>query len=94
MERVAILVQDETVGADHLAFLAQGPGERPGAAQQTPRGPFDLGSELQRIERALVLEVLERNGWQMSKSAQDLNLERSHLYKKLKALGIERPSED
>jgi len=27
----------------------------------------------------------------MSKAARELNLERSHLYKKLRALGIDRP---
>jgi DNA-binding NtrC family response regulator len=61
------------------------------AASSPPAAPFDLASELQRYERALILRVLERNRWQMSKAAQELNLERSHLYKKLKALGIERP---
>jgi DNA-binding NtrC family response regulator len=30
----------------------------------------------------------------MAKAARELNLERSHLYKKLKALGIDRPDED
>jgi DNA-binding NtrC family response regulator len=30
----------------------------------------------------------------MAKTARDLNLERSHLYKKMKALGIERPAND
>jgi DNA-binding NtrC family response regulator len=30
----------------------------------------------------------------MTKTAEALGLERSHLYKKLKALGIERPVED
>ena len=30
----------------------------------------------------------------MSRAARELNLERSHLYKKMKALGIERPADD
>jgi transcriptional regulator of acetoin/glycerol metabolism len=30
----------------------------------------------------------------MTRAAEELSLERSHLYKKLRALGIERPVED
>jgi two-component system nitrogen regulation response regulator NtrX len=56
--------------------------------------PTDLASALQQYERAFVLQVLERCRWRMSKAAQVLGLERSHLYKKLKVLGIERPAED
>jgi two-component system nitrogen regulation response regulator NtrX len=42
----------------------------------------------------VVLAALERNRWKMTRTAEDLGLERSHLYKKLKALGIEKPVED
>ena len=54
----------------------------------------DLASELYRFERNLILQVLERNRWRMSRAARELGLERSHLYKKLKALGIERQPSD
>jgi DNA-binding NtrC family response regulator len=91
MERVAILVPGDRVGAEDLAFLAAAPRPASGAP---PAGPFDLVRELERVERELVLAVLERCRWRMAKAAAELNLERSHLYKKLKALGIERPTED
>jgi len=58
------------------------------------REPFDLAAELERYERALILHALERARWRMTAAARFLGLERSHLYKKLKALGIERPVED
>jgi transcriptional regulator of acetoin/glycerol metabolism len=38
-----------------------------------------------------VLGVLEAQQWRMTAAAEQLGLERSHLYKKLRALGIERP---
>jgi transcriptional regulator of acetoin/glycerol metabolism len=41
-----------------------------------------------------VLQVLERCRWHMTRAAAEMGLERSHLYKKLKALGIEKPAED
>lgn len=102
--RVSEVGRDSAGGREPLHASGSGSKESPRREGETggrlpagpaaPHGPFDLAAELQNVERALVLEVLERNHWQMSKSAQELNLERSHLYKKLKALGIERPSEE
>jgi DNA-binding NtrC family response regulator len=91
MERVSILVPGDVVEASHLAFLDPGTP----AAAQTPGGETgDLASMMERHERAVVLAALERNRWKMTRTAGELGLERSHLYKKLKALGIEKPVED
>ena len=49
---------------------------------------------MRRHERALIVAALERNRWRMAKTARELKLERSHLYKKMKTLGIERPDDD
>ena len=43
------------------------------------------------LERRLVLKTLESHHWRMTEVAQTLGLERSHLYKKMKALGISKP---
>jgi len=91
MERVAILVPDDAVGASHLAFLD--PAARDDLRAQDGESS-ELASMMERHERALILAALERNRWKMTKTAEVLGLERSHLYKKLKALGIERPVED
>ena len=42
------------------------------------------------LERQVICAALERNAWRMSATARELGLERSHLYKKVKALAIER----
>jgi len=143
MGRVAILLPDESVRAEHLEFLRAGTGASGGLVASPPRGaavpsgtaanpssdpaasassgpaantsagpgaaggsppasaperpaPAETGlaDALEQYERRLVLAALERNRWQMSRTAQELGLERSHLYKKLKALGIERPSDE
>jgi DNA-binding NtrC family response regulator len=91
MERVSILVADGVVSASHLSFLDPGV---EAAALGPDAGGSDLASMLERQERAIILAALERNRWKMTKTAEVLGLERSHLYKKLKALGIERPVED
>jgi len=50
-----------------------------------------LRETVEDVERRLVTDALERNRWRMTATAAELGLERSHLYKKLKVLGIERP---
>jgi two-component system nitrogen regulation response regulator NtrX len=50
-----------------------------------------LYSRLEDTERALILKTLEENHWHISKVAKILGLERSHLYKKMKRYGINRP---
>jgi DNA-binding NtrC family response regulator len=92
MERVAILVQDPTIRADHLRFLEASPGAPAEAAPSAGEGT--LATLVEVFERATVLAALERNRWRMTRTAEQLGLERSHLYKKLKALGIERPVEE
>jgi DNA-binding NtrC family response regulator len=94
MGRVAILVPEDAVQEKDLSFLGAGPGEPAAAGAPAPAGRFDLAEELARREREIVLQVLERNRWRMTRAAEELSLERSHLYKKLRALGIERPVED
>jgi two-component system, NtrC family, nitrogen regulation response regulator NtrX len=44
-------------------------------------------------EREFVLRKLEENRWNMTKAAASLGLERSHLYRKMRALGIASPKE-
>jgi DNA-binding NtrC family response regulator len=87
MERVAILAAGDTITAEALAFLGM-----PVAGARD--AGLDLATEMERHERTVILAALERSGWRMSRAARALSLERSHLYKKLKALGIEKPPED
>ena len=91
MERVAILVTEDNVDASHLAFLAP-LGTAETTAQDGEAG--HLAEMMERHERVLVLAALERYRWRMTKTAEALGLERSHLYKKLKALGIDKPVVD
>jgi len=92
MERAAIMASGDTLHDGDLDFLHTGEGgAAPGAAA---RDRADLTVEMRRHERELILTALERNRWRMAKTARELKLERSHLYKKMKALGIERPDDD
>ena len=91
MERVAILAAGTSIEPADLDFLG---GAGPGGGVRAPSGAFSLASEMERLERELVLQVLDRCRGRMTRAAEELGLERSHLYKKLKALGIERRGEE
>ena len=46
---------------------------------------------LREAERTILLAALERHRWQMARTARALGIERSHLYRKIKGLGIRIP---
>ncbi len=56
------------------------------------KGGFRQGMSLKELvaaaERDIILEALDTNSHHISNTAKELHLERSHLYKKMKALGI------
>jgi len=89
-ERLVIMSGDE-IGLDDLPESIAG--VRP--APQTPRfeGPRPtLRDFREAAERQFVLETLEENGWNISRSAQVLGIERTNLHKKIKALGLKKDS--
>ncbi|NOZ69821.1 MAG: sigma-54-dependent Fis family transcriptional regulator [Deferribacteres bacterium] len=45
----------------------------------------------EQFERDFILKKLQENNWNISKTAEDLEIERSNLHRKIKALGIETP---
>jgi transcriptional regulator of acetoin/glycerol metabolism len=66
-------------------------GAEPLASDASPVLRRSLRETMAELERGVVLRVLEAQQWRMTAAAEQLGLERSHLYKKLRALGIERP---
>ena len=58
-------------------------------ASKSPQKPYESLQEARSAyEREFVLRKLEENRWNMTKAAQALGLERSHLYRKMRSLGI------
>ena len=50
-----------------------------------------LREMLEAVERDLISRALRHREGHVTKTAADLGLERSHLYKKMRALGIRKP---
>jgi two-component system nitrogen regulation response regulator NtrX len=45
-----------------------------------------------RFERAFLLRHLEANGWNVTRTAERLGIDRTNLNRKLRAFGIEPPA--
>ena len=87
MERVAILFPGDTVTASGLAQAL--PAGEP-SLPPTEDEDRTLRDTMREVEKEAILRALDRNKWHMTRAAKELGLERSHLYKKMKALGISR----
>ena len=87
IERLMIMVPGETITTTDLSFLD------PGALQRTPS--TDPPAERQTLheardqfERDVILRTLAEQQGNMSRTAEVLGVERSNLYRKMKAFGI------
>ncbi|RMD96412.1 MAG: sigma-54-dependent Fis family transcriptional regulator [Deltaproteobacteria bacterium] len=86
VERLVILVPSETITHhDVMALFEPAREPRPRAAAGA-----SLREQLQRAERSIIEEALRRNDWNVSSTARELQIERSHLYKKMRQLEITR----
>ncbi len=88
VERLVIMVQGERIEPRHLP-----PNFHHDHARTMPPGSAQKGfSSLQQAraayEREYILRKLEENQGNVSRAAQVLGLDRSHLYRKMKSLGI------
>ena len=95
VERLVILTpHDDIVESDARALLpmAAGGGAGGGGGYYRPATP--LRDMVEEAERDLVLRALEHHQSHITKTAADLGLERSHLYKKMRALGIKKAADD
>ena len=90
VERLLLLADGPVDAATVRLALPAGPGEpRP---VQTAAVPVITGTLAQRVdtfEREQLLAELKRHNQRMTDTAKALGLERSHLYKKCQALGID-----
>ena len=80
IERLVIMVQDAAIQANDLS-LPNG--------THAPRAST-LHEARAQYEREFIISKLKENNWNVSQTARLLGLERSYLYRKMKAYGIEK----
>ena len=90
IERLMILAPGETITESDVRDAL--PAKRIALDAPTATEGRALREVMEQLERDVIRAALERNAWRMAATARELQLERSHLYKKVKALGIERPN--
>jgi DNA-binding NtrC family response regulator len=86
IERLVILSPDDRIGGDDVRTCLGASSGASAAGLFRPGVPFRVLSE--EAERLIVQEALTHFGGQMAATARGLELERSHFYKKCKALGL------
>jgi two-component system nitrogen regulation response regulator NtrX len=87
IERLMIMVPGESISAADLGFLDLG-GFGPPAAPVPGTDRLTLHEARDRFERDLILRTLAEHQGNMSRTADALGVERSNLYRKMKAFGI------
>ena len=83
VERLVIMCPSPVIEPHHL------PPELFRGASKSPQKPYESLQEARSAyEREFVLRKLEESRWNMTRAAEALGLERSHLYRKMRTLGI------
>ena len=85
IERLLIMTEAETIGPKDLPESIRGAtkAKLPGAAQAKT-----LKDYREMAEKEFILAKLEKNGWNISQTAREIDTPRSNLYKKLAQYGI------
>jgi two-component system nitrogen regulation response regulator NtrX len=94
VERLIILSDKTITDADVKAFAnpsAPAPAANENAAPQTDFNQFKNFQDYKDFaEREYIKFKLEKNNWNVSKTADDIDIQRSHLYSKIEKYGLKR----
>jgi DNA-binding NtrC family response regulator len=88
VERIAILCDGPALSDADVASVL--PGARRPREERPAREGASFHELVEDAEREIILAALARQGENVTETARALGLERSHLYKKMRALGIKR----
>ena len=88
VERMLIMVSGERIEVRHLPPNLHRDTHRAASAHAGSGGFSSLHEARAAYERDYILRKLDENHGNVSRTAEVLGLERSHLYRKMKALGI------
>ena len=86
IERAFILCRSGEIDSHHL------PEPLWGKAREQESGPQDSHRSFQHMEAAFILNVLKRNNWNRRRTALELGVHKTTLFRKMKALGISEES--
>ena len=94
IERLMILAQHDKISPEDLNLTIEGfPALPQNSKLQAFKQPT-LRKARSSFEREFILQKLVEHYWNISKTAEELNIERTYLYRKIKQLGIEAPPDN
>ncbi len=93
VERLVIMAPGDVIGIDDMPAPVRPKEAAPREAASPGAEGRDrsLREARDNFERAYILTELRTNDWNMTRTAERLGIERSHLYRKIKAYGITAP---
>jgi two-component system, NtrC family, nitrogen regulation response regulator NtrX len=92
VERLVIMAPGDVITAEDLPAPLRPKEVGPGAAVESH--DRSLKDARDNFERAFILAELRANDWNVTRTAEKLRIERSHLYRKLKAYNINPPKRE
>jgi DNA-binding NtrC family response regulator len=93
VERAAVLSRGQVIGLDDLPTNVVGAGPSQPVSQAGPQAspvwmPMTLEAALREPEKQIIVRALDANGWNRQKTSEVLGINRTTLYKKMKAYGL------
>ena len=83
IERFVIMTPPETIDTKYVPSLKE--------ARMDYNSYKTLKDARKQFEKDFILKKLQDNNWNISKTAEEMEIERSNLHRKIKSLGIETP---
>jgi DNA-binding NtrC family response regulator len=87
VERIIIIVDKKEINKEDIEILFS-PGQA--SMDEIIEGSNSFQEFKEKAERAFILKQLNANNWNISKTSEILDIQRSHLYNKMKKYGIEK----
>jgi len=95
MERLAILSNGTITAQDVLDYAVPKRRDgKPSSAESVYDGFDQFQAFKDHMEKEFIQRKLEANGWNISKTAEQLDIQRSHLYNKMDKYGIKREGQN
>jgi two-component system response regulator AtoC len=88
VERAEVMARRATIGLEDLPPHVASPATA-SAAPNEEWSPLPLEEALREPERRIILGALRASNWNRQQAAEQLRINRTTLYKKMKSLGIE-----
>jgi two-component system, NtrC family, nitrogen regulation response regulator NtrX len=91
VERILIVAPGRVISAEDIPDLAGEPliGTMHAASPESTHGRSALRDAREDFEREFIIQKLEENDWNISRTAELIELERSNLHRKIKSYGID-----